>query len=76
MTITSTEERSTRLEQPEGGRPETVVQPPAVGPDPPPTTPAGRPAWRWSAADEDAATPAERPDWLTRFAAAKTLGGW
>jgi hypothetical protein len=76
MTITSTEERSFGLEEAEPTPPDdAVVAPPPSVDSPPPTADATDPGEGWG--DVEEAEPSRAPStWMTRFAWAKTLGGW
>jgi hypothetical protein len=70
ITITSTEQRPAQLEPP-GEVPGLPADP---GP-PPSAVSAAEPRQTW--VDEEEPEPSGvRPDWTTRFAWAKTLGGW
>ena len=76
MTIISTEQPAVGLEEakPTPLAVAVVAPPPSVEP-PPPTRTATDPGEGWG--DVDAAEPSRTPsNWLTRFAWAKTLGGW
>jgi hypothetical protein len=75
MTITGTEERPARLEEAERLQREAVVAAP-IGTDPPsPATVATEPPLTWVEVEEAEPSRA-RTDWTTRFAWAKTVGGW
>jgi hypothetical protein len=75
MTI-STEERPAALEQAER-RPPAVgrAAPPTRTDEPPPRPSAVDPRWTWVEVEE-VDPPGARTDWMTRFAWAKTVGGW
>ena len=76
MTISSTGERLAYREEAERIRPEASVAAPAVRTDSPPSVTApAEPPWTWLEVEE-AEPPAAPTDWTTRFAWAKTMGGW
>ncbi len=69
MTATSTEER-VELDRIE------IAADPTVESGIPSPSPVGPGAdWTWVEV-EDAESPGVRPDWMTRFAWAKAVGGW
>ena len=76
MTITRTEERLAQLDQAAEIAPEVAVAaPPAALEPPPPTASAADSGWI-SVEVEEPEPERGRTDWMTRFAWAKTAGGW
>jgi len=77
MTITSTEERSAQqFEQAEESAPAVAVAAPPAGLEPPVTTTSVADSGRISAETEEPEPVGAGTDWRTRFAWAKTVGGW
>ena len=76
MTITGTEERPAHLEESEWIPPSAALAAPSVRTDSrPKAAVANEPPWSWIEAEE-AEPSRSRTDWTTRFAWAKTVGGW
>ena len=76
MTITRTEGRSAqRFDQAEEIAPEVAVAAPPAGLKPPLPTSVAEPG-RISVDAEEPEPMGARTDWMTRFAWAKTVGGW
>ena len=76
MTITRTEERPAHREESEWIPPDAAsAAPPVQTGSPPRVAVATQPPQTWTEVEEEE-PPRPRTDWTTRFAWAKTVGGW